>query len=121
MGLRFQKRIKILPGIGINLSKSGISTSLGVKGAHVTLGHGKTRTTLGVPGTGISHTTVKSTSTLPQKKNAIAPLQSSDEAGHTIPTLAVKAGRLLYKAVGWAFGFILFLLVLSLVIQYFAK
>ena len=28
MGLRFRKRIKILPGVFINLSKSGVSTSV---------------------------------------------------------------------------------------------
>lgn len=59
MGFRFQKRIKILPGVTINLSKSGISTSLGPKGAKVTIGHGKIRKTVGLPGTGLSHTTVK--------------------------------------------------------------
>ena len=62
MGFRFQKRIKILPGLRINLSKSGVSTSLGVPGAQITKGHGKTRTTLGLPGTGLSHSQVTSTS-----------------------------------------------------------
>lgn len=60
MGFRFQKRIKVLPGITVNLSKSGVSTSIGTRGARVTLGHGKRRTTLGIPGTGISHTEVTS-------------------------------------------------------------
>ena len=58
MGFRFQRRIKILPGVTINLSKSGVSASLGVRGAHVTLGNGKTRTTVGIPGTGLSYTEV---------------------------------------------------------------
>lgn len=60
MGFRFQKRIKILPGITLNLSKKGVSTSVGIRGARVTLGHGQTRTTVGLPGTGISHTQVTS-------------------------------------------------------------
>lgn len=60
--MRFQKRIKILPGISINLSKSGVSTSIGPRGAKVTLGHGKQRTTIGAPGTGLSHTEVRSSS-----------------------------------------------------------
>mgnify|MGYP000163737350 CR=1 FL=1 len=60
MGFRFQKRIKILPGVSINLSKSGVSTSVGPPGAKVTFGNGKTRTTVGLPGTGISHTSVVS-------------------------------------------------------------
>ena len=60
MGFRFQKRIRVLPGLTINLSKSGISTSIGVRGARITRGHGKTRVTVGVPGSGLSHSTVSS-------------------------------------------------------------
>lgn len=60
MPIRLRKRIKILPGVYINLSKSGISTSIGVRGASVTVGHGKTRTNVGIPGTGISYNTIKS-------------------------------------------------------------
>jgi len=58
MAFRFQKRIKVLPGVTLNLSKKGVSTSLGPRGAKVTLGHGQTRVTTGIPGTGLSHTTV---------------------------------------------------------------
>jgi hypothetical protein len=61
MGFRFQRRIKIAPGISLNWSKSGVSTSFGPRGAKVTLGHGKVRTTAGVPGTGVSYTEVHST------------------------------------------------------------
>jgi hypothetical protein len=56
---RFQRRIKLFPGVHVNLSKSGISTTVGVRGAKVTLGHGQTRTTVGIPGTGISYTDIK--------------------------------------------------------------
>jgi hypothetical protein len=59
MGFRFRKRIKIAPGISLNLSKSGISTSLGGKGFTVNIGRGKTRTTVGLPGTGISYSTTR--------------------------------------------------------------
>jgi hypothetical protein len=61
MGFRFQKRLKILPGITINLSKSGVSTSIGPRGAKITLGHGKIRKTVGIPGSGISYTTTQRT------------------------------------------------------------
>ena len=57
--MRFQKRIKIAPGICLNLSRKGVSTSLGVPGARVTYGHGQKRTTVGLPGTGISHSEVE--------------------------------------------------------------
>ena len=32
---------------------------MGVTGARTTLGHGQTRTTVGLPGTGLSHTTLQ--------------------------------------------------------------
>ena len=63
MGWKFQKRIRLLPGITLNLSRKGVSTSIGTRGARVTLGHGKRRTTVGIPGSGISHTDVVSTKT----------------------------------------------------------
>jgi hypothetical protein len=57
MGFRFSRRIKIIPGVTLNVSKSGVSTSVGVKGAHVTLGGPRgTRAMVGIPGTGISYT-----------------------------------------------------------------
>lgn len=58
MAFRFQKRIKMLPGVTLNFSRRGVSTSIGTTGARVTLGHGQTRTTVGLPGTGISQTSV---------------------------------------------------------------
>jgi uncharacterized protein DUF4236 len=55
--LRFRRRISILPGIKLNIGKRGISTSIGVPGAHVTLRPGHTaRTTIGAPGSGLSYT-----------------------------------------------------------------
>ncbi|WMY07273.1 DUF4236 domain-containing protein [Paraburkholderia phenoliruptrix] len=54
MGWGFRKSIKIAPGIRINLSKSGISTSIGGKGfTYNTRG----RITTSIPGTGIRYTT----------------------------------------------------------------
>ena len=63
MGLRFQKRIKILPGVYINLSKSGVSASVGGHGATVNVGSsGKKMVTFGIPGTGLSYRAPVSTS-----------------------------------------------------------
>lgn len=56
--LRFRRRIRVAPGIHLNLSKSGPSVSFGRRGVHYTVGHGRRRTTLGIPGTGVSYTTI---------------------------------------------------------------
>jgi hypothetical protein len=55
MGFRFQKRLSILPGIRINLSKGGVSTSLGPRGADVNIGRNGVTTNAGIPGTGLSY------------------------------------------------------------------
>lgn len=52
--MRFRKSIKIMPGVRVNLSKSGISTSIGGRGATVNVGKRGLRSTLSVPGTGLS-------------------------------------------------------------------
>ena len=54
MSLRFRRRIKLLPGVHLNISRSGISTSVGVRGASVTLGKRGTYANTGIPGTGVS-------------------------------------------------------------------
>jgi hypothetical protein len=58
MGWRFYRRIKIAPGVTINLSKQGASFSLGERGAHITFGRNGIRRTVGIPGTGVSYSTV---------------------------------------------------------------
>lgn len=56
MGWRFRRTIKILPGVHLNVSRSGISTSFGPRGVHVTIGPRGIRRTVGIPGTGVSYT-----------------------------------------------------------------
>lgn len=56
MGFRFSKRIKLLPGVQLNLSKSGVGVSVGGKGLRVSKGPKGTRLTASLPGTGLSYT-----------------------------------------------------------------
>jgi len=56
MSFRFWRRIKIAPGLTLNLSKSGGSLSLGPRGAKVTVGPRGKRATVGLPGTGLFYT-----------------------------------------------------------------
>lgn len=51
--VNFRKRIQIIPGVKLNLSKGGISTTVGVKGASVNIGRKGTYLNTGIPGTGI--------------------------------------------------------------------
>jgi hypothetical protein len=59
MAIRFRKSIKLMPGVRVSLSKSGISGSLGVNGARVSVNSkGQVRGTAGISGTGLSSTTM---------------------------------------------------------------
>lgn len=53
MAWSYRKRIKIIPGVRLNFSKSGISTSIGVRGARMTFGKTGTYLNTGIPGTGL--------------------------------------------------------------------
>jgi len=57
MAFRFWRRIRIAPGVTLNLSKSGGSLSFGPRGAKFTIGPRGKRATVGIPGTGLFYTT----------------------------------------------------------------
>lgn len=53
MAWNYRKRIKILPGVRLNVSKKGISTTFGVRGVSITNGKNGTYLSTNIPGTGI--------------------------------------------------------------------
>jgi hypothetical protein len=55
--MRFHKSIKIAPGVKLNFSKSGISSTVGGKGLSVNVGGKGAYLNTGIPGTGISNRT----------------------------------------------------------------
>ncbi|MEN2399938.1 DUF4236 domain-containing protein [Flavobacterium sp. MC2016-06] len=55
MAWSFRKRIKVIPGVHLNFSKSGITTSIGVKGANMTFGKSGTYLNTSVPVLGINN------------------------------------------------------------------
>ena len=86
MGLRFRRRISIGPGLRLNVSKSGISTSVGTRGAWLTIGPRGTRETVGLPGSGLPFT---------EQQSAAAPPATSSAGYHAliwIVLLAIAVG-----------------------------
>jgi hypothetical protein len=55
MGFRFRKSIRIAPGLRMNLSRSGLSATVGRPGASVNIGRRGVTGTAGIPGTGLSY------------------------------------------------------------------
>jgi len=56
MPIRFRRTFKILPGVKVNVSKGGVSLTLGPRGLRFTFGKNGITRTIGIPGTGISET-----------------------------------------------------------------
>ena len=51
--MRFRRRTKLFPGVYLNFSKSGISTTIGMRGASINLNKQGTFLNTGIPGTGL--------------------------------------------------------------------
>ncbi|MCE9588145.1 MAG: DUF4236 domain-containing protein [Verrucomicrobia bacterium] len=63
---RFRRSIKLFPGVLWNIGKKSSSLSFGGKGAHYTVGGPRgSRTTVGIPGTGLSYTETSGHSSSP--------------------------------------------------------
>jgi Protein of unknown function (DUF4236) len=55
LGFRFSRRIKIAPGVRINIGLKGASVSVGPRGASITAGRSGIHGNVGIPGTGLSY------------------------------------------------------------------
>ncbi|ROR32585.1 DUF4236 domain-containing protein [Inmirania thermothiophila] len=80
MSFRFWRRIRIAPGVTLNLSKSGGSLSFGPRGAKFTIGPRGKRATVGIPGTGLFYTT-----TLPSGRSSGR--RSASYSAPAVPTV----------------------------------
>src|SRR5438552_17090685 len=94
---RFRRSIKILPGVRWNIGKKSTSVSLGGRGLTYTIGTKGSRTTVGIPGTGLSYTQVHSHSSPPSTVPPPLPTGS----GSAQPT-KTKTARVFY-ALGFVF------------------
>ena len=55
MPVRFRRSFTIFPGVKVNVSKGGISLSVGKPGATLNFSKRGVRQTVGIPGSGLSH------------------------------------------------------------------
>lgn len=110
MSFRFFRRIRIAPGIRLNLSGSGISASVGRRGAWYTIGaNGRRQVTLGIPGTGLrfsERTPVESKS-----QAAAAPEPTPPQAPKPVAITPEEKGAVKAPTARW----LLVLLVLAIV------
>jgi hypothetical protein len=77
MSWRFRRRLKILPGLWISLSKKGGSLSVGGHGLTANISKKGVRETVGLPGTGISYQTKRIWSSRHAQDNLAFPKEKS--------------------------------------------
>lgn len=77
---RFRRSFGLVPGVRLNLSRSGPSISLGPRGLHFTIGRHGTRTTVGLPGSGISWTAYQAHSSGNRSTLPSRPLRNTHDA-----------------------------------------
>lgn len=114
MGFRFRKSIKLMPGVRLNFSKSGVGVSAGVRGFRVTQrADGTLQRTVSIPGTGISNVQTlgssdrrggpspsrRATTQAVPSVPAPPPAQASTVSGDRPGWFASKDERALYDAV----------------------
>jgi tetratricopeptide (TPR) repeat protein len=80
MSFRFWRRIRIAPGVTLNLSKSTASLSLGPRGAKYTVSPRGNRATLGLTGTGLFYT-VRDSKHSPTQRALAAPVRNPLDLG----------------------------------------
>jgi len=80
MPLRFSRRVSLIPGLRMNLSKSGPSLSVGHRGTWFTVGPRSGRATVGLPGSGLYWT---------EKVSPAAPLHAGHRWIFVLALLAV--------------------------------
>lgn len=104
MPLRFSRRLSIIPGLRLNLSKSGVSASIGHRGAWYTVGSRGQRATVGLPGTGLFWTERIGKEHAAQNRSGRG--GSARSGNHKLPPAAPPHA-------GHRWAFILFLLVVA--------
>lgn len=114
MGFRFSRRIKIAPGVRLNLGLRGVSVFAGVRGANMTLGRHGLHGNVGLPGTGLSYRTKLAAGQARAKARSPAPappppemvrlrfdgadLRLLDERGFDLPPERAEAARRAHRA-----------------------
>jgi AAA+ superfamily predicted ATPase len=85
MPIRFKRRIRLFPGVYLNIGKTGVSTTIGPRGANINIGKSGTYLNTAILGTGVSWRE-KIAGITPKPKSSIQPSAVISGAGPTMLT-----------------------------------
>lgn len=106
MHIRFRKTFDLFPGVKLNLSRHGLSTTVGPKGMHLTFNKFGVRQSVGLPGTGLSENSylVKNNQSSEQAAHDHASVHHGDGLGCQLPGCGCFLVLLLIAGVVVYFG-----------------
>jgi len=100
MGFRMRKSIRVVPGLRVNLTKTGIGMSVGGRGMRYSVhSSGRHTGSVGLPGTGLSYVVSKGGSRRPGQIHAVAARANAVPKVNKPGWFAPKAEKELYKIV----------------------
>jgi len=118
MPVRFRRTFTLFPGVKVNVSKGGMSITVGRKGFHLNFSKQGVRQTTGLPGSGISHTSYLFKNSEEEEKNEQEAKKEERhaEAAHEKPKRRTR--KTIKEQASSPWGFFAFLLI-SLLFIYF--
>lgn len=117
MPVRIRKTFKIFPGVKVNMSKGGISFTVGAKGYHLNFSRRGVRQTVGLPGSGISETNyiVKNDTKSEKEKSASSESKSKKDEEEALSVSERKENQPVTRR-----GSPAWMILLGLIVIYFA-
>lgn len=113
MGFSYRKRVKLMPGVNINISKKGASVTVGTRGASVNIGKSGIYQNLGIPGTGIysrekisGNDSVKSDQSKLKTKEAKSPVSERYKKDYSSVYLSVLYALVIILVIGIILSYI---------------
>jgi len=91
MSFRFFKRVRILPGVGLNFGTHGASVSVGPRGFKLTFSPRGVRGSVGLPGTGMFYSFPVLTHEAAKPAPTPTPPRRSEPVGHSAPVAPAQA------------------------------
>lgn len=128
MSWGYRRRVKVLPGVHLNIGKRGVSTSFGRRGANITFGKRGTFLNLGIPGTGLYSRQRIGNGTETTAYNHDSTEANDDTAQDgcfktgflfcTRAALVVVALLIMVENLAWGLGFSAAVIVVALMVHY---
>jgi len=111
MPIRIRKSFSLFPGVKVNMSKGGVSVTVGRKGFHLNFSKRGVRQTVGLPGSGISESSYVFKNKDEDKKEAESEKEAQSSEEDEAKPKHSRSKRTVKEQVSSPWGFFFFVLI----------